>query len=70
MSAGPSWRTITELEQARWRRFAQRHVAASDLCAGIVADRRAITPAQAAQLAELAAVNGWRLEVAGRGRRR
>lgn len=77
MSAGPSWRTVERMEQARWERFARAHAHESDLCAALVRqldgeliDR--LTQADAQALAAVASAHGWSLERAGSsgGRRR
>ena len=66
MTAGPSWRTINRMEQARWRRFAKRHRHESAICAALAESCHPLTVRQIGALAAEAREHGWPFETAGR----
>lgn len=64
----PSWQTIANMENARWKRFARAHAAESERCAELAAlagPGVEYTKTQVIELAELARVNGWPILQAG-----
>jgi hypothetical protein len=60
----PSWRTVEQMEQARWRKFARAHAPEHERCA-VIAGLAYIGKAEAVELAAIARENGWRIERAG-----
>lgn len=61
----PSWQTIANMENARWRRFARDHAGESERCAELAEHVGEFAQSQVVELAELARVNGWPLARAG-----
>ncbi len=65
---GPSWATVSTLEQSRWRKTAAAHVAELPADLARLADRStSITPDDARRLAAWCAERGLPLAVAGGG---
>lgn len=63
--SGASWASIQKMEQARWHRFAGDHAHENEQCR-IAASMPEINQVIAAQLARLAAENGWAIPSVGR----
>lgn len=62
----PSWRTVEQMERARWHRFAVKHADRHPLCAAVAGKPvDAIGPEIARSLANVASRHGLPLERAG-----